>query len=83
MFLGKSGKYEIHPPKLCAGLPRTKRAPERSDPFRLPAAGCAPPRVICRAPAERKAQAYSRRLDASCVFSAIRRKMSQQDSDTP
>ena len=22
MFLGKSGKYEIHPPKLCAGLPR-------------------------------------------------------------
>ena len=20
MFLGKSGKYEIHPPKLCAGM---------------------------------------------------------------
>ena len=23
MFLGKSGKYEIHPPKLCAGIDRT------------------------------------------------------------
>ena len=26
MFLGKSGKYEIHPPKLCAGIGRTKAA---------------------------------------------------------
>ena len=25
MFLGKSGKYEIHPPKLCASLGGTIR----------------------------------------------------------
>ena len=28
MFLGKSGKYEIHPPKLCASLGHT-RGPAR------------------------------------------------------
>ena len=27
MFLGKSGKYEIHPPKLCAGISAT--SPQR------------------------------------------------------
>ena len=26
MILGKSGKHEIHPPKLCAGLPGAARA---------------------------------------------------------
>ena len=32
MILGKSGKYEIHPPKLCAGLQEQMRMTQEAGP---------------------------------------------------